>query len=99
MGLIRFIKNKCNISKKNHIIPIYGASLHAYKSIPSINIKEQLILNLLGKKQFKKWKKLSKSVSADVQIDEDAHRDFKCWMRKFEIDKNKNIENWFKRKP
>ena len=99
MGLIRFIKKKFNINKKNHMIPIYGTSPHAYKSMPSINIKEQLILNLLGKKQLKKWKKLNKSVSADVEIDEEADRDFKCWMRRLENEKKKNIENWFKCKP
>ena len=54
MGLIRFIKNKINNIKKIHMIPIYGTRPHACKSIPSLNIYEQLI-NEAEYRYFQCW--------------------------------------------
>lgn len=51
------------------------------------------------KNKFNINKKSLPAEPADVEIDEDAHRDFKCWMRKLENGKNKGIENLFKHKP
>ena len=62
-------------------------------------VPAQLEYQLTGKTSMYKKFKLAKAKPKSTKPEDERDKLIKCWMRRLENGKKKNIENWFKCKP